>query len=168
QIDEQKRIIIAMDAACGMEYLHENNLTHFNLKSHNLLVNMRDHLMPVCKIGDLGLSRVKQQILVCDGVQGALPWIAPKLLNRKQKVNEKVDVYSFGIVMWELLTGKEPYSAIRPETIIGKLRPEIPCWCNPQWRALMEKCWTSVPDARPSFSEIVTEIRAMAASMNIK
>lgn len=50
----------------------------------------------------------------------------------------------------------------------GKLRPEIPCWCNPQWKALMEKCWSSVPDARPSFSQIVMELRTMAASMNIK
>ncbi|KMT02929.1 hypothetical protein BVRB_8g195050 [Beta vulgaris subsp. vulgaris] len=49
-IDRRKRLIIAMDAAFGMEYLHEKNIVHFDLKSHNLLVNMRDLQRPVCKI----------------------------------------------------------------------------------------------------------------------
>lgn len=49
-IDRRKRLIIAMDAAFGMEYLHEKNIVHFDLKSHNLLVNMRDPQRPVCKV----------------------------------------------------------------------------------------------------------------------
>ena len=55
-IDDRKKIIIAMNAACGMEYLHENNLTHFNLKSHNLLVNMTDPLRPVCKVSSVSFG----------------------------------------------------------------------------------------------------------------
>lgn len=49
-IDRRKRIIIAMDAAFGIEYLHEKNIVHFDLKSHNFLVNMRDPQRPVCKV----------------------------------------------------------------------------------------------------------------------
>lgn len=49
-IDRRKRLIIAMDAAFGMEYLHEKNIIHFDLKSHNFLVNMRDPQRPVCKV----------------------------------------------------------------------------------------------------------------------
>ncbi|XP_022144813.1 uncharacterized protein LOC111014405 isoform X2 [Momordica charantia] len=49
-IDRRKRLIIAMDAAFGMEYLHEKNIVHFDLKSHNLLVNMRDPQRPICKV----------------------------------------------------------------------------------------------------------------------
>ncbi|KAK9269315.1 hypothetical protein L1049_001086 [Liquidambar formosana] len=173
-IDRRKRLIIAMDAAFGMEYLHEKNIVHFDLKSHNLLVNMRDPQRPVCKIGDLGLSKIKQKTLVSGGVRGTIPWMAPELLNCENNlVTEKVDVYSFGIVMWELLAGEEPYANLRSEEIIagiirGDLRPEIPSWCDPFWRSLMERCWSSDPDSRPAFSEVAKELRVMSAAMNIK
>jgi serine/threonine protein kinase len=52
-IDRRKRLIIAMDAAFGMEYLHEKSIVHFDLKSHNFLVNMRDPQRPVCKVSNL-------------------------------------------------------------------------------------------------------------------
>ncbi|XP_008811866.1 uncharacterized protein LOC120109084 [Phoenix dactylifera] len=173
-VDRRKRLIIAMDAAFGMEYIHEKNIVHFDLKSHNLLVNMRDPQRPVCKIGDLGLSKVKRQKLVSGGVRGSIPWMAPELLTCEDSmVTEKVDVYSFGIVMWELLTGEEPYENMHFEDIIagiikGDLRPEIPTWCDPLWRSLMERCWSTDPASRPSFSEIAKELRAIAASINIK
>ncbi|KAH7686654.1 Non-specific serine/threonine protein kinase protein [Dioscorea alata] len=173
-IDRRKRVIIAMDAAIGMEYLHEKNIVHFDLKSHNFLVNMKDPQRPICKIGDLGLSKVKQRTLVSGGVRGTIPWMAPELINGKSNmVTDKVDVYSFGIVMWELLTSEEPYENMRSEDIIagiikGDLRPEIPSWCDPVWRSLMERCWSSDPSSRPAFSEVSKELRAIAASLNIK
>ncbi|MCL7044343.1 hypothetical protein MKW94_019727 [Papaver nudicaule] len=173
-IDRRKRLIIAMDAAFGMEYLHAKNIVHFDLKCENLLVNMRDPHRPVCKIGDLGLSKVKQQTLVSGGVRGTLPWMAPELLSGKSNmVTEKIDVYSFGIVMWELLTGEEPYADMHCASLIGgivhnSLRPEIPSWCDPEWKALMETCWASEPGERPSFSEISQRLRKMSAAINVK
>ncbi|CAB4292929.1 unnamed protein product [Prunus armeniaca] len=173
-IDRRKRLIIAMDAAFGMEYLHGRNIVHFDLKCENLLVNMRDPQRPVCKIGDLGLSKVKQHTLVSGGVRGTLPWMAPELLSGKSNmVTEKIDVYSFGIVMWELLTGDEPYTDMHCASIIGgivnnTLRPQIPTWCDPEWKSLMESCWASEPSQRPSFSEISQKLRNMAAAMNVK
>ncbi|KAL4571284.1 hypothetical protein LXL04_018042 [Taraxacum kok-saghyz] len=173
-IDRRKRLIIAMDAAFGMEYLHGKNIVHFDLKCENLLVNMRDPHRPICKIGDLGLSKVKQQTMVSGGVRGTLPWMAPELLSGKsQMVTEKIDVYSFGIVMWELLTGDEPYTSMHCASIIGgivngTLRPTIPTWCDPEWKSLMERCWSSDPQERPSFLEIAQKLRTMARAMNVK
>ncbi|CAM0943595.1 unnamed protein product [Alopecurus aequalis] len=173
-IDRRKRVILAMDAAFGMEYLHGKNIVHFDLKCENLLVNMRDPQKPICKIGDLGLSKVKQHTLVSGGVRGTLPWMAPELLSGKSDmVSEKIDVYSFGIVMWELLTGEDPYSEMRAAEIIGgivnnSLRPQIPSWCDPEWRSLMESSWASEPTERPSFIEISQKLRKIAAAMNIK
>ncbi|XP_039063143.1 uncharacterized protein LOC120207797 isoform X1 [Hibiscus syriacus] len=173
-IDRRKRLIIAMDAAFGMEYLHGKNIVHFDLKCENLLVNMRDPQRPVCKIGDLGLSKVRQHTLVSGGVRGTLPWMAPELLSGKSNmVSEKIDIYSFGIVMWELLTGEEPYADMHCASIIGgivnnTLRPKIPSWCDPEWKALMEKCWASDAAERPPFSEISQKLRSMAAAINVK
>ncbi|KAI3709134.1 hypothetical protein L2E82_38893 [Cichorium intybus] len=116
-IDRRKRLIIAMDASFGMEYLHGKSIVHFDLKCENLLVNMRDSHRPICKIGDLGLSKVKQHTLLSGGVRGTLPWMTPELLSGKSHmVSEKIDVYSFGIVMWELLTGDFCWSSDPTET----------------------------------------------------
>ncbi|KAG0464007.1 hypothetical protein HPP92_020076 [Vanilla planifolia] len=174
EFDQWKRLLIAMDVAFGMEYLHGRNIVHFDLKSDNLLVNLRDPQRPICKVGDLGLSKVKCQTLISGGVRGTLPWMAPELLNGSSNlVSEKVDVFSFGIVMWEILTGHEPYSDLHYGTIIGgivsnTLRPEVPESCDPEWRALMEQCWAAEPSERPSFTEIANRLRSMAAALQKK
>ncbi|XP_054812013.1 uncharacterized protein LOC129313126 isoform X2 [Prosopis cineraria] len=169
-LDRRKRLIIAMDAAFGMEYLHSKNIVHFDLKCDNLLVNMKDPLRPICKVGDFGLSKIKRNTLVSGGVRGTLPWMAPELLNgSSNKVSEKVDVFSFGIVLWEILTGEEPYANMHYGAIIGgivnnTLRPTIPSNCDLEWRTLMEQCWAPNPAARPSFSEITSRLRVMSAA----
>ncbi|XP_010519004.1 PREDICTED: serine/threonine-protein kinase pakA-like isoform X2 [Tarenaya hassleriana] len=91
QLDRRKRLIIAMDAAFGMEYLHSKNIVHFDLKCDNLLVNLKDTARPICKVGDFGLSKIKRNTLVTGGVRGTLPWMAPELLSgSSSKVSEKV------------------------------------------------------------------------------
>eukprot|EP00257_Ricinus_communis_P018678 XP_015577461.1 uncharacterized protein LOC8262865 [Ricinus communis] len=170
-LDKRKRLLIAMDVAFGMEYLHGKNIVHFDLKSDNLLVNLRDPHRPICKVGDLGLSKVKCQTLISGGVRGTLPWMAPELLNGSSSlVSEKVDVFSFGIVLWELLTGEEPYADLHYGAIIGgivsnTLRPAVPESCDPEWKSLMERCWSSEPSERPNFTEIANELRAMASKI---
>ncbi|XP_062202519.1 uncharacterized protein LOC133904894 [Phragmites australis] len=168
-LDLRRKLIIAMDAAFGMEYLHSKSIVHFDLKCDNLLVNLRDPQRPICKVGDFGLSRIKRNTLVSGGVRGTLPWMAPELLNgSSSRVSEKVDVFSFGIVLWEILTGEEPYANMHCGAIIGgivnnTLRPPIPENCDPEWRKLMERCWSANPDARPSFTEVTDRLRAMSA-----
>lgn len=173
-LNRRKRLLIAMDAAFGMEYLHGKNIVHFDLKSDNLLVNLKDPQRPICKVGDLGLSKVKAHTLISGGVRGTLPWMAPELLNGSSSlVSEKVDVFSFGIVMWELLTGEEPYADLHYGVIIGgivsnTLRPIVPESCDPEWRSLMERCWSANPSERPNFTEIADQLRSMAASLPAK
>ncbi|KAK6133108.1 hypothetical protein DH2020_033147 [Rehmannia glutinosa] len=173
-LDRRKRLIIAMDAAFGMEYLHSKNIVHFDLKCDNLLVNLKDPSRPICKVGDFGLSKIKRNTLVSGGVRGTLPWMAPELLNgSSNKVSEKVDVFSFGIVLWEILTGEEPYANMHYGAIIGgivnnTLRPTIPSYCDAEWRRLMEQCWAPNPALRPSFTEITNRLRVMSASAQTK
>lgn len=173
-LDRRKRLIIAMDAAFGMEYLHSKNIVHFDLKCDNLLVNLKDPLRPICKVGDFGLSKIKRNTLVTGGVRGTLPWMAPELLNgSSSKVSEKVDVFSFGIVLWEILTGEEPYANMHYGAIIGgivnnTLRPPVPSFCDPDWRLLMEQCWSPDPVARPSFTDIARRLRVMSTAVQTR
>ncbi|KAH9747257.1 protein kinase domain-containing protein [Citrus sinensis] len=173
-LDRRKRLIIAMDAAFGMEYLHSKNIVHFDLKCDNLLVNLKDPIRPICKVGDFGLSKIKRNTLVTGGVRGTLPWMAPELLNgSSSKVSEKVDVFSFGIVLWEILTGEEPYANMHYGAIIGgivnnTLRPPVPGFCDSEWRLLMEQCWAPDPVVRPSFTEIARRLRVMSAACQTK
>jgi len=119
-LDWRKRIMLAMDAAIGMEYLHSKDIVHFDLKCDNLLVNVKDPSRPICKVADFGLSKMKQATLVSGGMRGTLPWMAPELLTMSgTKVSEKIDVYSFGIVMWEILTGEDPYDGMHYGGVIG-------------------------------------------------
>ncbi|KAM0071272.1 putative protein kinase TKL-Pl-6 family [Helianthus debilis subsp. tardiflorus] len=170
-LDRRRKLLIAMDAAFGMEYLHSKNIVHFDLKCDNLLVNMRDPQRPVCKVGDFGLSRIKRNTLVSGGVRGTLPWMAPELLNGSTtRVSEKVDVFSFGITLWEILTSEEPYANMHCGAIIGgivkdTLRPSIPDRCEPEWKKLMEQCWSTDPTNRPSFTEITNRLRAMSKNL---
>ncbi|GJR61683.1 serine/threonine-protein kinase EDR1 [Tanacetum coccineum] len=120
------------------------------------------------QVGDFGLSKIKRNTLVSGGVRGTLPWMAPELLNGSStKVSEKVDVFSFGIVLWEILTGEEPYANMHYGAIIGgivsnTLRPLIPKDCDGEWRRLMELCWSPNPMLRPSFTEITNKLRVMS------
>ncbi|WJX13792.1 hypothetical protein P8452_04145 [Trifolium repens] len=173
-LDRRKRVMIAMDAAFGMEYLHLKNIVHFDLKCDNLLVNLGDPERPVCKVGDFGLSRIKRNTLVSGGVRGTLPWMAPELLDGNScRVSEKVDIFSFGIAMWEILTGEEPYANMHCGAIIGgivsnTLRPSIPKRCDSEWKKLMEECWSPDPEARPSFTEVKNRLRNMSAALQKK
>ncbi|KAI8005714.1 Dual specificity protein kinase shkA [Camellia lanceoleosa] len=107
-------------------------------------------------VGDFGLSKIKRNTLVSGGVRGTLPWMAPELLNgSSNKVSEKVDVFSFGIVLWEILTGERGI-------VNNTLRPSIPSFCDPEWKRLMEECWAPNPVVRPPFTEIASKLRVMS------
>ncbi|KAI8005715.1 putative serine/threonine-protein kinase SIS8 [Camellia lanceoleosa] len=148
------------------EYLHSKNIVHFDLKCYNLLVNLKDPSPPICKV--ILACQNCLNTLVSGGVRGTLPWMAPELLNgSSNKVSEKVDVFSFGIVLWEILTGEEPYANMHYGAIIGgivnnTLRPSIPSFCDPEWKRLMEECWAPNPVVRPPFTEIASRLRVMS------
>ncbi|XP_068326253.1 uncharacterized protein [Pyrus communis] len=107
KLDWRRRVHMAINIARGMNYLHHFNppIIHRDLKSSNLLV---DKYWTV-KVGDFGLSRLKQDtFLTTKTGKGTPQWMAPEVL-RNEPSDEKSDIYSYGVILWELATEKIPW-----------------------------------------------------------
>ncbi|KAB5524972.1 hypothetical protein DKX38_022721 [Salix brachista] len=227
---------LALDIAHGMQYLHSQGILHRDLKSENLLLGED---MSV-KVADFGISCLESQCGSAKGFTGTYRWMAPEMIKEKHHT-KKVDVYSFGIVLWELLTAMTPFDNMTPEQaafavcqkldismpealvvseillfkndmIIEKLdsessmewendeaistmsdvlmimrrdvafvvmqivavifeisdgnaRPPLPPKCPLAYSHLINRCWSSNPDKRPHFDEIVAILESYSESL---
>ncbi|KYQ89723.1 SH2 domain-containing protein [Tieghemostelium lacteum] len=152
-----RAILIARDTALGMNWLHLSNppILHLDLKPANLLVDNNW----VVKVADFGLSKIKQGSST-SGQAGSPLYMAPEML-LNQEYDEKADVFSFGILLWELLTKQEPYNKLYtsyPALVEGvvhkKNRPIIPDFWPTRLKELLNRCWEHFPNKRPSFQNI--------------
>ncbi|XP_038048798.1 mitogen-activated protein kinase kinase kinase 13-B-like [Patiria miniata] len=149
--------------AQGMNYLHMHKIIHRDLKSPNVLVAFND----VLKISDFGTSREWNEKSTKMSFAGTVAWMAPEVI-RNEPCSEKVDVWSFGVVLWELLTGEMPYKDVDSSAIIwgvgsNSLQLPIPSTCPEGFKLLMMQCWSAKPKNRPSFRQILMHIDIAAA-----
>ncbi|XP_031287382.1 serine/threonine-protein kinase STY17-like isoform X2 [Pistacia vera] len=100
---------VAIDVSKGMNYLHQNNIIHRDLKTANLLMDENE----VVKVADFGVARVQAQSGVMTAETGTYRWMAPEVIGHKP-YDHKADVFSFGIVLWELISAEIPYSGFSP------------------------------------------------------
>lgn len=132
--------------------------------------------MQVVKVCDFGVARLKPASInaaergVCYSAEmtaetGTYRWMSPEMLEHKP-YDHKADVYSFGITMWEVLTGDIPYAGLTPlQAAIGVvqrgLRPETPPYIPEVLANLMQRCWNKDPQERPEFSEVLSTLENM-------
>ncbi|OEL38235.1 Serine/threonine-protein kinase EDR1 [Dichanthelium oligosanthes] len=140
-IDEKRRIKMALDVAKGMNCLHTSvpTIVHRDLKSPNLLVDNNWNVKP--------------------------EWMAPEVLRNEQS-NEKCDVYSFGVILWELATLRMPWSGMNPMQVVGAVgfqdrRLDIPKEVDPLVARIIFECWQKDPNLRPSFQQLTSALKTV-------
>ncbi|XP_024887866.1 atrial natriuretic peptide receptor 1 isoform X2 [Temnothorax curvispinosus] len=177
KLDWNFRMSLIHDIAKGMSYLHASEVSaHGKLRSCNCLIDGRF----VLKISDFGLKTLTtpSDLIIDESYYTKLLWIAPELLpltvTPGSAATQKGDVYSFAIILEEIVVRGGPYEVARTfmtaQEIVTRvsasenppLRPEVtPKDCPPDILSLMERCWTEVPDERPSFHAIRGTIRGI-------
>lgn len=154
-----KRIWILIGIANGMAFLHSKSILHQDLKTPNIL--LKEDYTP--RIADFGRARAKP---MKEDQHRNGTWMAPEVVVEGQEPTTKSDVFSFAIIMWEVLTGQKPWGGISPHQVFFQLmkkeRPTLPedkdipsnCYGWESYVNLMRTCWSEDPSQRPEFAEI--------------
>ena len=157
RIDDKLQIQIAYEIAIAMKYLHSRNITHCDMKSSNILLDENYHV----KISDFGLSRMVNILNINEikGKFGTTHWMPPEIMKAK-KYEEASDVFSYGMILWEMMTGKVPYYGMAPNQIIGLVADcrkivEVPKENTHPLGKLIRNCLMYFPEKRPTFEEII-------------
>lgn len=153
-IPPNKLVDWCQQIVAGMDYLHQNRIIHRDLKSPNVLISLNE----VLKISDFGTCRQLNDISTKMSFAGTVAWMAPEII-RHEPCSEKVDIWSFGVVLWELLTREVPYKDVDSSAIIwgvgsNSLHLPVPVGCPEAFRILLKQCWSPKPRNRPSFHHI--------------
>ncbi|CAG5895654.1 unnamed protein product [Menidia menidia] len=174
-LGHERCLDFSTDIASGLKYLHSHDVVHLDIKPANVLVSSQD----VCKIADFGCSlKLDRDSEACaisphlSHVCGTYTHRAPELL-KGEGVSSKVDIFSFGITLWQLLTRDAPYSGDRQHILYAvvahSLRPSLeqpPVFRTELGRgagALLARCWSAEPGRRPSAQELLLQLEQLRA-----
>jgi TPR repeat protein len=152
--------IIICGIVLGMRYVHANKYIHRDLKPANIMINGKGQAL----IGDFGTSCLASEDSQEIGGGGSVHYAAPEMYQDEIAYTTKVDIFSFGLVLFEILFGSAVF-AKSPEAarVILRVRagdmPPIPDRCGEPMQNLIRRCWSMNPEARPSFNEILDEFR---------
>ncbi|KAJ8753770.1 hypothetical protein K2173_000024 [Erythroxylum novogranatense] len=169
----RQRFNIVLGMAKGLAHLHRANFIHYNLKSTNILID--DFGEP--KVGDFGLARLLPMLDRCilsSKIQSALGYMAPEFACKTVKITEKCDVYGFGVLVLEVVTGKRPVEYMEDDVVVlcdlvrgaledgrveecidGRLRGNFPADEAIPVIKLGLICASQVPSNRPDMEEVV-------------
>ena len=161
-LTEQQKIKIALQIALAIKYIHSKNILHCDLKSDNIFLDENLN----AKLGDFGFSYIMSKEPK-HAVGGTYNYMAPEILIDKEKYEKTADIFSYGLILWEILTGKIPYFNIdkkAPENVINYIKERvkkkqeimpIPKQGNIVLRYIISKCLEYKPEDRISMDDIV-------------
>ncbi len=146
---------IGVDIASGIAYLHKNGVTHNDLKSPNVLLDNWWR----AKVCDFGFSKIRTENSTYGSCNSfSWPWSAPELLSSNNPRNSKeADVYSFGVLLWELGARLPPMKGLSiveiAQRAVKEERDPISEGTPPPMKELIKRCWSLAPNERPTIDE---------------
>uniref|UniRef100_A0A8C5GU45 Uncharacterized protein n=1 Tax=Gouania willdenowi TaxID=441366 RepID=A0A8C5GU45_GOUWI len=154
----------AAEIARGMHYLHSEapvKVIHRDLKSRNVVLTA-DRVLKIC---DFGASKFLFHTTHMSLV-GTFPWMAPEVI-QSLPVSETCDTFSYGVVLWEMLTREIPFKGLEGLQVAWLVvekneRLTIPSSCPASFANLMRKCWATEPKERPMFKQILSTLESMS------
>jgi hypothetical protein len=163
---------IAYDMALGMSQLHAYGVLHRDLKPANILLNRRKDLPWQVKLADFGYARRDSKESLRKSVVGTPAYLAPELIGhtKSDDVGTPSDVYSYGVILWEMLTRKKPHDGMESagmfHHVISCVEKRTPIFtsppdCDAAIGEIMQLCTHSDPRKRPSFQTIQTQLAAL-------
>lgn len=174
QLDLCVAVNFALDIAHAMDCLHINGIIHRDLKPDNLLLTA-DHKS--VKLADFGLAREESVTEMMTAETGTYRWMAPELYSTvtlrhgdKKHYNNKVDVYSFAIVLWELLTNRMPFEGMSNlqaayAAAFKNARPSLADGLPKELVFILQSCWAEDPNVRPTFGQITRMLASFQCSL---
>ncbi|XVE84331.1 hypothetical protein DITRI_Ditri17bG0004000 [Diplodiscus trichospermus] len=182
----RQRFNIILGMAKGLAYLHRMNVIHYNLKSTNVLIDSSGEP----KVGDFGLARLLPTLDRCilsSKIQSALGYMAPEFACKTVKITEKCDVYGFGILVLEVITGKRPVEYMEDDVVVlcdmvrgaledgrveecvdGRLRSNFPTEEAIPVIKLGLICASQVPSNRPDMEEVVNILELIQCPSDVQ
>jgi serine/threonine protein kinase len=144
----------------GMRFIHSRGIIHRDLKPRNILLNSEYHAL----IGDFGTSCCERLDHTPTPDAGTLYYAAPEMFEEVAQTT-KLDVFSFGLVLYEILVGYPVFSHDQtPFEILWKITrgnmPNIPDKVLPSMKSLIKRCWALKPDDRPTFEDIFQDLKS--------
>src|SRR3954470_10332087 len=141
-----------------LKTIHDANFIHRDFHSGNILFDLKNTKRYQCQIGDLGLSQPVNNTLENNEIYGVIPYIAPEIF-QGSAFSKESDVFSLGMIMWELTTGCKPFANVEHDhnliyQIINGKRPEITDDTPEPFANLMRSCWNSDPKKRPTIKNL--------------
>jgi len=169
-IDEERRLKFASHITMALEFIHEQDIAHLDVKPANILVDSKD----VCKLGDFGCSQILDEgdenlpaSPTYSYLTGTFAYRAPELL-KGETPTPKADIYSLGICLWQLLTREQPYGSENLYVVVFgvvayNLRPRVPSGdeTSCHYQQLVESLWQANPCLRPTASDTIGILRSL-------